>query len=134
MFFKIDVLKNFAMFTRKHVWWNLFIIKLLVFRSRSSALRATSFIEHLRLLLLLFYKSSRSKMLFKIDVFKILFHRKDLCWSLTACKFIKETPVFSCEICKFSKYNFFYRTPVASFCLRKSFLAIYSVLRTSSPD
>ena len=28
MFFKIGVLKNFANFTRKHLCWNLFIIKL----------------------------------------------------------------------------------------------------------
>ena len=28
MFFKIGVLKNFAIFTGKHPWWSLFLIKL----------------------------------------------------------------------------------------------------------
>ena len=27
LFFKIDVLKNFAIFTGKHLSWNLFLIK-----------------------------------------------------------------------------------------------------------
>ena len=28
MFFKIDVLENFAKFTEKHLYWSLFLIKL----------------------------------------------------------------------------------------------------------
>ena len=32
MFFKISVLKNFAIFTRKHLCWSLFLIKLRAFR------------------------------------------------------------------------------------------------------
>ena len=28
MFFKLGALKNFANLTRKHLWWNLFLIKL----------------------------------------------------------------------------------------------------------
>ena len=33
MFFKIDVLKNFAIFTGKYLCWSLFLIKLQTFRS-----------------------------------------------------------------------------------------------------
>ena len=33
IFFKIDVLKNLAIFTRKHLCWSLFLIKLLAWRS-----------------------------------------------------------------------------------------------------
>ena len=32
MFFKIGVLKNFAMFTGKHLCWSLFLIKMQAFR------------------------------------------------------------------------------------------------------
>ena len=33
MFFKIGVLKVFAIFTREHLYWRLFLIKLQAFRS-----------------------------------------------------------------------------------------------------
>ena len=34
MFFEIGVLKNFAIFTGKHLWWSLFLIKLKAFKKR----------------------------------------------------------------------------------------------------
>ena len=34
MFSKVDVLKNLAIFTGKHLCWSLFLIKLEAFRSR----------------------------------------------------------------------------------------------------
>ena len=37
MFFKIDVLKNFAIFTEKHLCWSLFLIKLQAFRQETAA-------------------------------------------------------------------------------------------------
>ena len=60
MFFKIDVLKNFTIFTGKHLCWSLFLIKpatLLKSNSdRAGECRETfknsSFIEHLQRLLL----------------------------------------------------------------------------------
>ena len=62
MFFKIGILKTFAIFTRKHLCWRLFLIRL---QSRRSAIllkrdskyceifKNTFFTEHLRWLLLL---------------------------------------------------------------------------------
>ena len=47
MFLKIDVLRNFASFTRKHLCWSLFLIKL-----QAKFLRTRSFTEHLQWLLL----------------------------------------------------------------------------------
>ena len=56
MFFKIGVLKNFAIFTGKHLCWSLFLIKWQAFRcfpeNIGKFLRAAFFIEHLRRLLL----------------------------------------------------------------------------------
>ena len=56
MFFKISVLKNFAIFTGKHLRWSLFLIKLQAFRcspvNTAKFSRAAVFIEHLRWLLL----------------------------------------------------------------------------------
>ena len=56
MFFKIGVLKNFAIFTGKHLRWSLFLIKLQAFRcspvNTAKFSRAAVFIEHLRWLLL----------------------------------------------------------------------------------
>ena len=62
MFFKIGVLKIFAIFTAKHMCWSLFLMKLQTWRAaivwkrdsnRSVFLWAVSFIEHLRWLLLI---------------------------------------------------------------------------------
>ena len=36
MFFKIDVLKDFAIFTGKHLCWSLFLIKLPIFRQETA--------------------------------------------------------------------------------------------------
>ena len=52
MFFRIGVLKKFAMFTEKHLCWSLFLIKLQDFRcfpvNIAKLLRAAFFIEHLQ--------------------------------------------------------------------------------------
>ena len=53
MFFKIDVLKNFAIFTGKHLCWSLFLIKLQAFKcfpvNIAKFLRSSFFIENLLL-------------------------------------------------------------------------------------
>ena len=41
-FFKKGVLKNFANFTGKHLWWNLFLIKLQAWRSENLSKRDSS--------------------------------------------------------------------------------------------
>ena len=48
IFFKVSVLKNFAIFTEKHLCWNLFLIKLQIWRPVT-----WFFIEDLRWLLLI---------------------------------------------------------------------------------
>ena len=61
-------------------------------------------------------KSSRLQIFFKVGVLKIFanFTGKHLCWSLASL--LKKTPtqVFSCEIYKNFKNNFFYRTPLVA--------------------
>ena len=56
MFFKIGALKNFAVFTGKHLCWNLFLMKLQAFRcfpvNIAKFLTTAFFIDHLRWLLL----------------------------------------------------------------------------------
>ena len=62
MFFKIDLLKNSANFTGKHLCWSLFLIKFQAFRSVTPAqvfscdiceiFKNTIFTEHLQWLLL----------------------------------------------------------------------------------
>ena len=62
MFFKTGVIGNFAIFTGKHLWWSLFLIKLqalglqlnfhLVPKETSTQVPIPFFIEHLRWLLL----------------------------------------------------------------------------------
>ena len=53
MFLKIDVLKNLASFTGKHLCWSLFLIKL-----QAKFLRTPSFKEHLQWLLLWFLQQN----------------------------------------------------------------------------
>ena len=53
MFLKIDVLRNFVSFRRKHLCWGLFLIKLL-----AKFLRTRSFKEHLQWLLLWFLQQN----------------------------------------------------------------------------
>ena len=54
MFFKIAVLKNYAIFTGKHLGWSLFLINLQTFTSCEycEVFKSSFFIEHLRWLLL----------------------------------------------------------------------------------
>ena len=73
MFFKIGVLKNFAVFTGKHLSWSHFLIKSLFIKKRpqrryfpvniAKFLRTAFFIEHLQWLLL------------NIDTNRLRFHR-----------------------------------------------------------
>ena len=53
VFLKIDVLRNFASFTRKHLCWSLFLMKLL-----AKFLRTRSFTEHLQWLHLWFLQQN----------------------------------------------------------------------------
>ena len=68
----------------------------------------------------LIYRSSLWRMFFKVVLKNFAnFTGKHLCWSLfnkAFIKFIKKTPtqVFSCEICKIFKKNFFYRKPLVA--------------------
>ena len=55
MFLKIDVLSNFASFTRKHLCWSLFLTKL-----QAKFLRTYSFTEHLQSLLRQFLQQNNS--------------------------------------------------------------------------
>ena len=47
MFYKKAGLKNFAIFSGKHLWWSLFLIKLLAFRF-PALLKRDCFVKHLR--------------------------------------------------------------------------------------
>ena len=53
MFLKIDVLRNFESFTRKHLCWSLFLIKL-----QAKFLKTRSFTVHLQWLLLWFLQQN----------------------------------------------------------------------------
>ena len=88
MFFKISVLKNFAIFAGKHLCWSLFLEKLQTWRSATllkktpiqmfsceycGIFKNTFFIEHFRWLLLNKeewggYKRFLSKIIFKVDL------------------------------------------------------------------
>ena len=51
IFFKIGVLKNFAKFTRKHLWWRFFLIKLQTWRPATLLKRDSNtgaFLRYLR--------------------------------------------------------------------------------------
>ena len=118
MFFKIGVIKKFAIFTGKHLCWRLFLINFVKRRLQhrcfavniSKFLRTAFFIEHFRWLLL--------QMLYKKDVPKNFanftrMHRYrspflSSCRPIT-CNFVKiEGPVkvFCCEFCEISQNNF----------------------------
>ena len=68
MFFKISVLKNFAIFTGKRLCCSLFLIKLQAFWPKPLLKRDSYFIKHLRRLLLsIFY--FRFKILYTLSMF-----------------------------------------------------------------
>ena len=52
MFFKIGALKNFAIFTGKHLCWTLFLIKIGLAVHIAKISETAIFVEHLRWLLL----------------------------------------------------------------------------------
>ena len=72
MFLKIDVLRNFASFTRKHLCWSLFLIKL-----QAKFLRTCSFTEHLQWLLLWFLQ--QNKLIFSFITITLGYNQK-LSW------------------------------------------------------
>ena len=88
IFFKIGVLKNFAIFTAKHLFWSLFLMKLPAWSAAvlwkrdsntSVFLWAASFLEHLRWLLLI------------IRQIKDQARKGEKCW-----KNIKKKRLYSC--------------------------------------
>ena len=72
MFLKIDVLSNFASFTRKHLCWSLFLTKL-----QAKFLRTHSFTEHLQWLLLWFLQQNNS--IFSVITINLGYNQK-LSW------------------------------------------------------
>ena len=72
MFLKIDVLRNFASFTRKHLCWSLFLTKL-----QAKFLRTHSFTEHLQWLLLWFLQQNNS--IFSVITINLGYNQK-LSW------------------------------------------------------
>ena len=72
MFLKVDILKNFASFTGKHLCWSLFLTKL-----QAKFLRIPSFTEHLRWLLLWFLK--QNKLIFSVITITLGYNQK-LSW------------------------------------------------------
>ena len=69
MFLKIDVLKNFASLTGKHLCWSLFLIKL-----QAKFLQPPSFTEHLQRLLLWF--SQQSNLIFSAITITLNYNQK----------------------------------------------------------
>ena len=72
MFLKIDVLRNFASFTRKHLCWSLFLIKL-----QATLLKIRSFTEHLQWLLLWFLQ--QNNLIFSVITITLGYNQK-LSW------------------------------------------------------
>ena len=87
MFLRIAVLKNFAVLSRKHLCWSLFLIKLLVWRPAFllkqrfqhrcfpvKFLRRVFFIEHLLFIILfrnfMWWKNSLDVFGYKLDIFQ----------------------------------------------------------------
>ena len=69
MFLKIDVLKNFASFTGKHLCWHLFLIKL-----QAEFLRTPSFKEYFQWLLLWFLQ--QSNLIFSVITITLGYNQK----------------------------------------------------------
>ena len=69
MFLKMYVLKDFASFTRKHLCWSLFLIKL-----QEKFLRTTSFTEHLQWLLLWFLQ--QNNLIFSVITITLDYNQK----------------------------------------------------------
>ena len=91
MFFKIGVLKNFAMFTGKHLCWSLFLIKLQAFRCFS--------VNIAKLLKAVFYKTPPLAAPANV-LFGIIFSKR-CCWiycsfTLHNCFILKPKITFIC--------------------------------------
>ena len=125
MFFKIAFLKNFSIFTGKHLGWSLFLIKLQAFRSNtesptqelsceySEIFKNTFFIEHFRWLLLEMIKKETWKLrnVFQnIDCFLkigINFGKHDY---ISEIKIILSNPYHNrdCGLVPLNKFPFYY--------------------------
>ena len=82
MFLKLNVLRNFANFTRKHLCWSLFLIKLQV-----KLLKTLSFTEHIQWLLLCFFTSKQ----LNIQCYNVnfgLYYNQKLSWKY--CNFLHQ--------------------------------------------
>ena len=126
MFFKLSVLKNFAVFTWKHLCWSLFLIKLQTCRKTPSLIlfvheRSNAYMRKYSKLInrKSNYRSSCPEVFCKKGVIRNFakFPGKHLCQSLffltklqtDTCNFIKKdtlAQVFSCEFCKIYKTTF----------------------------
>ena len=111
MFIKIDVLRNLAIFTGKHRYWSLFLIKLQVFSYEICEIFRTpygcfwnSFLHHYCYFGIKFWIRSHRRCSVKKGVLRNFtkFTGKHLCQSL----FVKKEN-FSCEFCEISKNTFF---------------------------
>ena len=69
MFLKIDALRNFASFTRKHLCWSHFLIKL-----QEKFLRTPSFTKHLQWLLL--WLCIQNNLIFNVITITLGYNRK----------------------------------------------------------
>ena len=118
MLFKVDVLKSFANFTRKHKCWSLFLRKLQAWRPATlwktrlqhwcllvkfaKFLRTLVFTEHLRWLLLVYdnsrMTSSCTQLFFKIGVLKSFVN----CTGKRTCFFLFLKSVFIVSSVHFS--------------------------------
>ena len=127
MFFKLSVLKNFAVFTWKHLCWSLFLIKLQACRKTPSLIlfvheRLNAYMRKYSKLIhrKSNYRSSCPEVFCKKGVIRNFakFPGKHLCQSLffltklqtDTCNFIKKdalAQVFPCEFCEISKTTFF---------------------------
>ena len=125
MFFKIDVLKIFAIFTEKHLSWPL---QAFFYRTPTVAASRFSWQQILfpaesgiycwrshRFLLRTPFRNSHQRCSIEIGVLRNFtkFTGKHLCQSLFFNKVAAQTlaQVFSCEFCEIFKNILFYRTP-----------------------
>ena len=109
IFFKIGILKNFANFTRKHLYWSLFLIKLQIWRLanllrrdfNTGAMRKKLQKQSFAHILQKRCSSKFREFHRKIPVLKFLFNKVA---GLKTCNFIKKRLQHRCFRVKFAKY------------------------------
>ena len=119
MFLKIDVLRNLASFTRKHLFWSLFLIKLQI-----KFLRTRSFTEHPQWLLLWFLL--QNNLTFSVITITLSYNQK-LSWKY--CNYY-HPPYIKISI-SYQKYAYLVQKPCSLFHRSPNFLilsCIYSCL------